>query len=147
MRYIIRKLEALTPLELYDILKLRQEIFIIEQACLYPDLDGKDEGAWHLTAFEGDSLLACLRILEAGVSFKEPSIGRVAVSRDHRGRGIAKAMMQEALAFIKREWKETHVRISAQSYTIPFYAGVGFQVVGEAYLEDGIWHVEMVWGA
>ena len=147
MRYIIRKFEALTPLELYTLLKLRQEIFILEQACLYPDIDGKDEGAYHLMAFEGDRLLGCLRILEKGVSFEDASIGRVAVAFAHRGRGIAKAIMLEALAFIERERKETRVRISAQSYTIPFYAGVGFRVVGEEYLEDGIWHVEMVWGA
>jgi len=144
MQYTIKPFEALTNSELYKLLQLRQAIFIIEQNCIYPDIDGKDENAHHLLAFDGDILVGCLRLLEKGVSYDEASIGRVVVSECARGRGIAKEMMQRALDFTRTEWQETHIRISAQSYAVPLYAGVGFAVVSEEYWEDGIPHVEMV---
>jgi len=135
---------ALTSAELYQILNLRQAVFIIEQACIYPDIDGKDESAYHLMAFDGDVLVGCLRILGRGVTFAEASIGRVVVPTYHRGRGIAREMMRQALDFIRRERGEAHVKISAQTYAIPFYEGVGFEVMSAEYLEDGIAHVDML---
>jgi len=146
MQYKMKQFEDLTSAELYGILKLRQNVFIIEQTCIYPDIDDNDQNALHLMAFDGDSIVGCLRILEKGVTFEEASIGRVVMAPSHRGTGIAKHMMQQALDFIGKEWQETHVKISAQSYTIPFYEGVGFEVVSEEYLEDDIPHVDMVWG-
>jgi len=135
---------ALTTIELYNILKLREEIFVIEQACIYPDIDGRDEVAHHLMAFDGDTLVGCLRIFGRGVTFEEASIGRLVVSERHRSRGIARALMQQALAFLRTELGETHVKIAAQSYAIPFYESLGFEIVSEEYLEDGIAHVDMV---
>ncbi|MCL2828735.1 MAG: GNAT family N-acetyltransferase [Oscillospiraceae bacterium] len=145
MQYSMKKFKDLTSAELYDILKLRQEVFIIEQTCIYPDIDDKDQNAVHLMAFDGNQLVGCLRILEKGVTFEEVSIGRVVMAPSHRRTGIAKCMMQQALDFISQEWRETRVKISAQSYTIPFYAGVGFEVMSKEYLEDDIPHVDMVW--
>jgi len=144
MQYQLKTFEALTNIELYKLLKLRQEIFIIEQACIYPDMDNKDENAHHLLAFDGDKLLGCLRILDKGVSFAEISIGRIVVSKSDRGRGIAKEMMQRALTFIKHELGETHIKISAQTVAVPFYEGLDFQIVSTEYLDDGILHVDML---
>jgi len=140
----MKKFEALTNTELYQILKLRQEIFIIEQTCIYPDIDSNDEDAYHLMAFDDSKIVGCLRILDKGVTFEEISIGRVVVSESHRGKGIAKKMMIGAIGFIKNELKEMHIKISAQTYVTEFYEGVGFEVVSGEYLEDGIPHVDML---
>jgi len=140
----IKPFQTLTPTELYTLLKLRQDIFIIEQTCIYPDLDDKDQTAHHLMAFDGEQMVGCLRILARGVSYEEASIGRVVTSKDRRGEGIAKEMMLQALGFIQSELGETRVRISAQAYATPFYESVGFAVVSEEYLEDDIPHVEML---
>jgi len=144
INYTLKKFEELTNTELYKILQLREEVFIVEQACIYPDIDNKDEHAHHLTAFEGCKLVGYLRILGKGVSFAEVSIGRVIVPKTHRGRGIAKKIMQDAIDFIGNELGEKQIRISAQSYAIPFYKGLGFEIVSEEYLEDDIPHVEML---
>jgi len=144
MQYIIKKYEILTNTELYKILQLRQEIFIIEQACIYPDIDGLDENAHHLMALDEGNLIGSLRILEKGVTFEDASIGRVVVSASSRGKGVAKEMMLQAIDFIQNKWKETRIKISAQTYAIPFYQGVGFEVASGEYLEDGIPHVDMV---
>ena len=144
MQYTMKTFDELTNIELYEILKLREEVFILEQACIYPDIDGKDEHAQHLMAFDHGKLVACLRILDKGVTFEESSIGRVIVSKNHRRRGIAKEMMQQAIDFIGCKMKEARIKISAQAYTIPFYESVGFNVVSGEYMEDGILHVEMV---
>ena len=144
MQYVIKPFEALSNIELYNILQLRQEIFIIEQACIYPDIDHKDEHAVHLMAFDGDKLVGCLRVLEQGVSFPEASIGRIVVAEGSRGRGIAKEMLEQALDFMQRERGEKGVKISAQAYAIPLYERVGFAVVSDPYLEDDILHVDML---
>ena len=144
MQYTMKKFEELTNIELYHILKLRQEIFIIEQACIYPDIDNNDENAYHLMVFDDSKIIGCLRIVDKGVTFEEISIGRVVVSKSHRGKGIAKKMMQQAMGFIKSKLKETLVKISAQTYVIPIYEDVGFEIVSEEYLEDNIPHVDMM---
>ena len=144
MQYTIKTFDELTNRELYTLLQLRQEVFVIEQACIYPEIDGKDENAYHLLAVSDGKLVGCLRIVGKGVIFAEVSIGRVVVSEPNRGRGIAKEMMRHALGFIENELKEKRVNISAQTYAIPFYEGLGFTPVSEEYLEDGIPHVDMV---
>jgi len=140
----MKKFGELTNTELYRLLQLRQEVFIIEQTCIYPDMDDKDQSAYHLMVFDQGNMLGCLRILEKNVSFKEAAIGRVIVSKPNRQKGIAKEMMLQALDFIRQELKERHVRISAQVVAIPFYQNMGFEVVSEEYLEDDIPHVEML---
>jgi len=144
MQYTMKKFGELTNTELYKLLQLRQEVFIIEQTCIYPDMDDKDQNAYHLMVFDQGTMLGCLRILEKDVSFEEAAIGRVIVSKPNRQKGIAKEMMLQALDFIRQELNERHVRISAQSVAIPFYKSVGFEVVSEEYLEDDIPHVEML---
>jgi len=144
MQYVMKKFNLLSSIELHAILKLRQDVFIIEQACIYPDIDGHDEGAYHLMAFDRTGVVGCLRVLEQGVTFDEFSIGRVAVAQEHRRKGIAKEMMLQAIDFIGRNRKGTRIKISAQTYALPFYQQLGFVSAGDEYLEDDIWHVDMV---
>ena len=146
MQYAIKTFEELTNTELYQMLKLRQEVFIIEQACIYPDIDNRDESAHHLIALDHGKIIGCLRILGKGAVFEEASIGRVVVSECCRGRGIAKKMMQQAIQFIGSAQKEKYIKISAQTYVVPFYSSLGFEAVSEEYLEDGIPHVDMLCG-
>lgn len=144
MRYITKSFDTLTNLELYHLLQLRQAVFIIEQDCIYPDIDSNDEHALHLLAFDGDVMVGCLRILDKGVTFDEASIGRVVVAKTHRRRGIAQEMMRQAVTFLATERGETRIKISAQTYALQVYENAGFTAVGEVYLEDGLPHVDMV---
>jgi len=144
MRYVMKAFDALSALELYQLLQLRQAVFIIEQACIYPDIDNNDEGAVHLLAFDGDVMVGCLRILDRGVTFEEASIGRVVVTKEYRGQGIAQEMMRQAVLFLATERGEKQIKLSAQTYALRVYENVGFVAVGEEYLEDGIPHVDMV---
>ncbi|MCL2843552.1 MAG: GNAT family N-acetyltransferase [Oscillospiraceae bacterium] len=144
MRYITKPFNALTNLELYQLLQLRQAVFIIEQTCIYPDMDNNDEHAIHLLAFDGDVMVGCLRILDKGVAFDEASIGRVVVTKGHRGRGIAQEMMRQAVALLGTDRGEKRIKLSAQTYALRVYESVGFTAVGEEYLEDDIPHIDMV---
>jgi len=145
MQYTLKQFDALTNIELYQLLKLRQEVFIIEQSCIYPDIDDKDKGSYHLLAFEGGTLLGGLRILGKGLTFDTVSIGRLLVVKNHRGCGIARALMRQALDFIVTEMQETRIKISAQTYALPFYESLGFEMISKKYLEDGIPHVDMIY--
>lgn len=133
--------------ELYDILALRTDVFVVEQECPYPEVDGRDKDCQHVQVREGDELVAYLRILPRGLSFEEVSIGRVLVKQGHRSKGLARPMMQAAMDFILTEWKEDAIRISAQTYLEAFYASFGFEPVSEPYLEDGIPHLDMLYTA
>lgn len=133
--------------ELYDILALRTDVFVVEQECPYPEVDGRDKDCQHVQVREGDELVAYLRILPRGLSFEEVSIGRVLVKQGHRSKGLARPMMQAAMDFILTEWKEGAIRISAQTYLEAFYASFGFEPVSEPYLEDGIPHLDMLYTA
>lgn len=133
--------------ELYDILALRTDVFVVEQECPYPEVDGRDKDCQHVQVREGQELVAYLRILPRGLSFEEVSIGRVLVKQGHRSKGLARPMMQAAIDFILTEWKENAIQISAQTYLERFYASLGFESVSEAYLEDGIPHVDMLYTA
>ena len=145
MNWIIKRFDDLTPVELYDLIKLRLEVFIGEQGCSYEDLDDRDQQAYHMFLYEADGIVAYCRILDAGVAYEEISIGRVCVHKNYRNKGLARQMMLEALAFIKKQSNYPSVKISAQSYVIPFYESVGFKVISEAYLEEGIEHRKMKW--
>ena len=139
-------LTALDATAVYALLRLRAAVFVLEQACAYLDPDGLDlvPGALQLLGCARDgALLACARLLPPGVAFPEPSIGRVVVAREARGRGIAHALMREALALCERHWPGQPIVIGAQQYLTGFYAGHGFVVEAEPYLEDGIPHVHM----
>jgi ElaA protein len=144
MSWNIKKFEELTNIELYQILKERTQVFVVEQNCPYLEVDGKDPVSYHLFKEENGKLIAYLRIVPAGVSYQEASLGRVLVKKDYRGKGIAVELIQKGLDFIHNEWKETAVKIQAQDYLRKFYSSFGFQPVSETYLEDEIPHVDML---
>jgi len=141
----LKKFDELSQEELYKIIKLRIEVFIIEQNCIYQDCDGKDINAYHLFSEEDGNVIACLRILNKGVSFDEVAIGRVIVDKAYRGKGIAKEMIRKAIAFIEEIIKERAIRISAQAHLEKFYGSFGFKKTSEVYMEDGIPHIQMLY--
>jgi ElaA protein len=133
--------------EFHDLLALRIAIFVVEQNCPYPELDGKDKKGFHLIGrHENNEIVATSRILPRGVSYADWSIGRVAIAVSHRGQKLGYVMMEESLAFIQSQEKNPTIRISAQAHLEPFYANVGFTSTEKKYDEDGIPHVEMLWG-
>lgn len=140
----IKHFVDLNQYELHDLFALRINVFVVEQNCPYPELDGKDKHCFHLIGEVNGVVIACARILPEGVSYKEPSIGRVAVHSNYRKKKIGHEIMRRSLAFIASEFGKKHVRISAQSYLEEFYTQHKFVPTGKAYLEDGIPHIEML---
>lgn len=145
MEYKIKTFDELTNKELYSILRLRSEIFVVEQNCIYQDMDNKDLKAYHLMAVDKGELVAYLRILNKGVSYKETSIGRVVVKKEYRRRKLGLEIINRAIDYIKDIMKENEIRISAQVYAKNLYKKAGFKEVSEEYLEDDIPHVEMLY--
>lgn len=138
--------DALTTKELYSLLQLRQEVFIVEQNCPYLDADNRDLKCYHVMGYEDGALVACCRLVPAGVSYREVSIGRVISSATHRGKGIGQMLMKYALNEINRLWGEVPIRIGAQAYLKKFYEDFGFVDLNQPYLEDGIPHLIMLKG-
>lgn len=140
--------EELGAADLYALLALRQEVFVIEQACLYRDLDGIDQRSFHLLGWRDTAgqpeLVACLRCVWPGVKYHELSLGRVACAAAVRGGGIGKALFAEGLRRATEQFPQHRIRISAQRYLQRFYENFGFAVVSAPYDEDGIEHVEML---
>jgi ElaA protein len=145
MKWEMKKFNELTGEEVYEILKLRNEVFVVEQQCIYEDCDDKDKKSYHLFGEENGEIVAYLRILEKGISYNEISIGRVLTNKMHRGKGIANEMMLNAIDFIENNLSEKTIRISAQQYLLRFYSRLGFVKVSEVYLEDDIPHIEMLY--
>jgi ElaA protein len=145
MNYNIKKFSELENNELYQILELRCEVFVVEQNCAYNDVDNKDQDAYHLLLQDNKKIVAGLRILKKGVSYDQISIGRVVVNKEYRGRGIAKDMMLKAIEFIENNLGEKEIKISAQAYLIDFYKSIGFVEVSKVYLEDDIPHIDMLY--
>ncbi len=134
--------------DLYDVMALRQEVFVVEQTGIYLDADGHDQHSIHLLGRDPQgNLIAYLRLLPPGEKYVEPSIGRVIVSASARGGGVGVELMQRGIARAVEEYPGMGIRISAQERLLKFYSDLGFVVVGESYLEDGIPHLEMVWGS
>ena len=143
IQWQIKPFEGLSVNELYDILRLRSEIFVVEQNCVYLDLDGKDKLALHLFGtFEG-KIVAHSRLFKAGISFDYSSIGRVTVDPKYRDRKWGHDLMRESIAGIKKHFNETKITIGAQMYLKKFYESHGFVQTSEMYLEDDIPHIEM----
>ncbi len=136
----------LNTTELYQILQLRNEVFIVEQNCPFQDLDDKDFKCFHLMGFDTDSqqIMAYTRIVPAGVSYEEASIGRVVTSPQARGGGIGKELMQKSIELLEDLYGGVSIKIGAQCYLKKFYESFGFQQIEEIYLEDGIEHILMV---
>ncbi|HEL9642871.1 MULTISPECIES: GNAT family N-acetyltransferase [Streptococcus] len=145
MQWEIKAFDQLSLQELYGILTLRVDVFVVEQACPYPEVDGKDPNCLHLLGTDEGELVAYLRILPAGLSYDEVSIGRVVIKSSHRGKGLGRPMMGQAIHFITNEWKESQIKIGAQAHLEKFYSSLGFEPVSEVYLEDGIPHLDMLY--
>lgn len=134
--------------DLYEMLAQRQNVFVLEQQCLYPDLDGYDQDAWHLLGWrviDGKrQLAACLRVIAPGVKYTEMSIGRVLSTSAARGTGIGRELLAQGIARAEQLYPGHRIRIGAQQYLEAFYGSFGFKTVSEPYDEDGIMHVEML---
>ena len=135
--------------DLYELMRLRQEVFVVEQDCVYLDADGYDQNAQHLLGRDGEGqLVACLRLFAPGVKYPafpgDVSIGRVCTAASARGTGLGQELMRRGIAEAERLWPGCGIRISAQAYLLNFYGKLAFMPVSEPYDEDGIPHVEMV---
>lgn len=144
IKWVVKEFDNLTPLELYSILQLRNVVFAIEQNCVYPDMDDKDQPAEHLMGWQNEKLIAYTRILPPGAAYTEPSIGRVVTAQSERGEGIGKQLMKQSIKHIYNKYGTTPVKIGAQFYLKKFYTDLGFLQTSGVYLEDGIDHIEMV---
>ena len=140
----IKLFNDLTPVELYTILQLRSEVFVVEQTCPYLDPDGKDLHSHHLMCFVGEDLAAYSRLVFPGISYDEVSIGRVVTSPKYRRQDYGKLLMQRSIEEIERLYGNVPIRIGAQAYLKNFYAGFDFVDLNEPYMEDGIPHMIML---
>lgn len=143
MNWVLKKFDELTVHELYAILQLRNEVFAIEQNCVYPDMDNKDQASWHLMCFENNKLMAYTRLLPPGLSYPDPSIGRVVTSMAIRRSGLGKELMQRSIEQCETIFGNLLISLGAQLYLKKFYESFGFVASGDVYLEDGIEHVRM----
>jgi ElaA protein len=144
IEWIYKAFDSLTPGELYKILRLRSEVFVVEQNCVFLDADNKDQQCYHLMGWQNDDLVAYVRLVPAGLSYKEAAIGRVVSSPAYRSKGIGKDLMQKAIETLYDIWGRQTIRIGAQLYLTSFYEKQGFIADGDIYMEDGIEHIEML---
>ncbi len=143
LHFQIKTFAQLSVKELYDILQLRSEVFVVEQDCVYQDIDGKDDKALHLFAYKNKILVAYARLFGPGDYFEDASIGRVVVKQSERKYGYGHQLMQEANKAVENNFKDSKIHLSAQQYLVKFYNTHGYKEVGEGYLEDGIPHIGM----
>jgi ElaA protein len=134
----------LTPYELYDILRLRSEVFVVEQNCVYLDMDNKDQNCFHFCGWKVNALVAYVRLLPPGVAYAEPSIGRVITSPAYRRTGAGRILMQKAIELCVEKFGKKNIKIGAQLYLKKFYESLGFHQCGDMYLEDNIPHIPML---
>ena len=144
IQVVTKTFKQLSTQELYDALQLRAEVFVVEQDCVYQDVDGKDQQAWHVLGYKDEKLVAYTRIFKPGDYFKEASIGRVVVAENERLHKYGYQIMEASIKAIKDLFNETTIKISAQCYLKKFYNNLGFIEIGEEYLEDGIPHQAMI---
>ena len=143
MRWVLKKFQELSVDELYALLRLRAEVFVVEQTCAFQDLDNKDQPSYQLLGYIQEELVAYTRLVPPGISYKAASIGRVVTSPAHRKKGLGKELMQVSIEHCERLFETTTLVIGAQCYLQDFYRSFGFTPSGEIYLEDGIEHIEM----
>jgi len=134
----------LTSQQVYDMLQLRSEVFVVEQDCVYQDIDGHDDKAYHVMSYQQETLVAYSRILPPGAYFEELSIGRVIVKQGFRKQNLGHELMRKSINFALKAHPQSIIKISAQQYLIKFYESHGFMISGEGYLEDGIPHIGMI---
>ncbi len=146
MQWVCKKFNELTLEEFHNILKLRIDVFVVEQECAYYELDNKDKKAFHLFAFEKDNptqIIAYCRIFKSGDYYKEAAFGRVVVHTNYRSKKLGYQLIEKAIKFITTELHSKTIKIIAQTYLKKFYESFGFQQQNEEYLEDGIPHIDM----
>lgn len=144
IQWKLKRFEELTTTELYKIIQLRIAVFVVEQDCVFQDLDDKDLTSWHLTAWQDSEPVAYARILAPGISYEEASIGRVITSTAVRGKGMGRELLQRSIDVVYQLFNTDIIRIGAQLYLKKFYEEFGFSAVSDVYLEDGIEHLVMV---
>ena len=140
----IKTFKQLNTQELYDILQLRSEVFVVEQDCVYQDIDGKDQRALHVIGLKENKIVAYTRIFKPGDYLEKACIGRVVVAKNERKHKYGYDIMEASIRGIKEHYNETVIKISAQAYLKSFYNNLGFNEIGEEYLEDNIPHIAMI---
>ena len=143
MELAVKTFQELTADELYELLRLRAEVFVVEQTCVYQDLDGRDRAALHLLLREGETLQAYARVLPAGTAFPTAGLGRVCTRS--RGRGLGRAVVAAGIRAAREKLGAEEITIEAQSYVRGLYESFGFRQTSEEFLEDGIPHIQMKW--
>lgn len=144
MELFIKTFNELGLEELYQVLQLRSEVFVVEQNCVYQDMDGLDQKAIHLFGVKNKKVIAYTRVFKAGDYFKNPAIGRVVVKKQERKFGYGKIIMEASIKYINATFGPTTIELSAQCYLIKFYNDLGFETTGSEYLEDDIPHMRML---
>jgi ElaA protein len=144
IQWLLKKFNELTPYQLYAILQLRNEVFVVEQNCVFQDADDKDQNAWHLMGFENSRLVAYTRLVPPGDIYEQPSIGRVVTSPKARKSGAGRELMIRSIDEVHQLFGTQPIKIGAQLYLKKFYESLGFAQTGDVYLEDGIEHIYMV---
>ena len=142
--WVCKKFFELSPLEIYSFLQLRSEVFVVEQNCVFLDMDNIDQQCFHLMGLFENKLVAYARIVPQGIVYTEPSIGRVVTALSVRKNGLGKQLMEKAIKLVYELYGNTPIKIGAQFYLKEFYSSLGFQQVSDVYLEDGIEHVYMM---
>jgi ElaA protein len=146
MHWLCLKFSELSTTQLYQLLKLRVDVFVVEQNCPYPELDDKDhqDGVYHLLGYQDEQLVACARLLAPGISYPQVSLGRIANAQKYRKHGLGKKLLNTALAQCERLWPQQDIQIGAQLYLISFYENFNFKRHSQDYLEDDIPHLDML---
>lgn len=144
LQIFVNHFSELTSIELYKILQLRSEVFVVEQNCVYQDVDDKDQKALHVIGYKNNNIIAYTRVFKPGDYFLESSIGRVVVKQSERKYNYGHQIVKASIKAIKDNFKETTIKISAQTYLIKFYNSLGFEKIGKEYLEDNIPHIAMI---
>jgi len=144
MDFYVKSFEELTTLELYDFLQLRSDVFVVEQECVFLDLDSRDKDAIHIFAKKNNTIIAYTRLFKPGDYYKEASIGRVVVKKEERKYGYGHELMEFSIQMVETKFKTATIKIGAQKYLKTFYESHGFKQIGDEYLEDGIIHIYMI---
>ena len=144
INWLCKKFDELTPHELYAILQLRNEVFVVEQNCVFQDADNKDQPSFHLMGWSDNELVAYTRLVPPKIAYDEPSIGRVVTSLSLRKTGIGRELMERSIEKTKELFGRTPIKLGAQLYLKKFYESLGFIQSSDIYLEDGIEHIEMI---
>lgn len=144
VNFQVKAFSELTSAEIYELLRLRSEVFVVEQNCVYQDVDNKDQKAFHVLGYKNNELIAYSRIFDSGDYFDIPSIGRIVVKEEERKFKYGHNLVAQSIQFILDNFQDKKILISAQTYLTKFYNSHGFEQVGEGYLEDGIPHIKMI---